>query len=254
MSSLSKESYRPLMQEDEDDSTPTSSQLNLPRKASSCLRPILISLSCVFGVFLISLVTVLITAAFHSYSHAHDKPSNPSITTPQQPLPGSGSPIQQQQAQSARWSSCGTDPETARSRNCTFDLISFTWQTPECYDADLTANFTAWDSWNWYADEFSDDIVPHDVAVLGERDTWVSWDYHIVHCTFMWLQMHRAFERGWIGHHLHVYDHTVHCQKTLLKNGEPGHEVFRTPARVLYPRCERVGSAAGMYPGAQFRN
>ena len=105
-------------------------------------------------------------------------------------------------------------------------------------------------------DEFANETIAQDVAMRGEQDTWVSWHYHVVHCTFMWIQMHRAFEKGWIGHHLHVYEHTLHCQHTLLMdgNGHDGHEGYeeRTPAVVLYPRCERVGSAPGMYPGAQF--
>ena len=40
-----------------------------------------------------------------------------------------------------KWKDCGNDAETARLRGCSFDLISFAWQTPECYDGELVADF-----------------------------------------------------------------------------------------------------------------
>jgi hypothetical protein len=56
----------------------------------------------------------------------------------------------------------------------------------------------------------------------------------------MWRQMHRAYERGWIDAHLHAYNHTLHCQKVLLKQGQEDTDVG-TQARVIYPVCDRVG-------------
>jgi hypothetical protein len=140
-------------------------------------------------------------------------------------------------------SDCGNSPSTARTRGCSFDLISFAWQTPECFDASLVSEFATWDDWTFYTDRKGNMTVPQEVALLGEQSLWVTWDYHLVHCTFMWRQMHRAYEKGWIDAHLHAYNHTLHCQKMLLIKGMDA-EVIITRADVIYPACEMVGGEA----------
>ena len=135
-------------------------------------------------------------------------------------------------------SSCGNTPTSARERGCLFDLISFTWQVPECYDASLVSAFASWDEWVFYTEAGGNVTVPKEVALRGERDLWVSWKYHIVHCTFTWRQMHRAYERGWIDTHLRAYNHTLHCQDMILLEDKP--EVAVTVAMLRYPTCERV--------------
>ena len=140
---------------------------------------------------------------------------------------------------STRQSSCGDSLETARQRNCSFDLISFAWQTPECYDAELVSEFASWDNWSFYADDKLTVPVSQEMAWHGNRTLFVEWDYHIVHCTFMWRQMHRAYERGWIDRHLGSYNHTLHCQKMILMESAEIDKAI-TIARVIYPECDRV--------------
>jgi hypothetical protein len=137
------------------------------------------------------------------------------------------------------WESCGSTPESARQRGCSFDLISFAWQTPECYDSSLVSEFATWDEWYYYTERRGNVTVPQSVVLLGEQAVWVSWHFHMVHCTFMWRQMHRAFERGWIDAHLRAYNHTLHCQTMLLKEGINDDD-FNTNATVIYPVCERA--------------
>lgn len=140
-----------------------------------------------------------------------------------------------------KWSSCGNDSATARSRGCSFDLISFAWQTPECYDGELVSEFASWNgSWTYYADRNFTQIVDQDVAMRGERKLYVEWSYHLVHCTFMWRQMHRAYERGWIDAHLGNYNHTLHCGQMILMDPEETQHT-KTAARLIYPECLRTG-------------
>ena len=68
---------------------------------------------------------------------------------------------------------------------------------------------------------------------------WVKWHYHMVHCTFMWRQMHRAYERGYIDSHLGNYNHTLHCQKMILMDPAEG-EAKKVKARLIYPGCLNV--------------
>jgi len=143
------------------------------------------------------------------------------------------------------WSSCGSTPEVARQRMCSFDLISFAWQMPECYDSTLISDFATWDEWLFYTEMYGNVTVPQNIVLVGEQSLWVTWRYHIVHCTFMWRQMQRAYERGWIDTHLHAYNHTLHCQSTLLERGIEDTEVI-TYAKVIYPACERVRKGTGI--------
>ena len=143
-------------------------------------------------------------------------------------------------ASSATWSSCGDSLETARARGCSFDLISFAWQTQECYDADLVSEFASWNNWTFYADDKFTIPVSQEIARQGDRTPlFVKWDYHIVHCTFMWRQMHRAYERGWIDNHLGNYNHTLHCQKMMLMDPAASEHAI-TVARVIYPQCTKA--------------
>ncbi|KAK4501091.1 hypothetical protein PRZ48_006897 [Zasmidium cellare] len=138
------------------------------------------------------------------------------------------------------WSSCGNDSATARSRGCSFDLISFAWQTPECYDDELVSEFVFWKgNWSFYSNVNLTEPVDQFVAMQGETQLYVPWEYHIVHCTFMWRQMHRAYERGWIDAHLGNYNHTLHCQQMILMNPEEA-KTKTTGARLIYPECIKV--------------
>jgi hypothetical protein len=142
------------------------------------------------------------------------------------------------------WQSCGENTESANERGCSFDQISFAWQTPECFDAPLVAEFAAWEDWTFYTESGGNTTIPRSEALLGKRTLYVSWRYHMVHCTFIWKQMHRAYERGWIDSHIHDYNHTLHCGRILLEKGHMDDEVI-TEGLILYPVCARVGKVHG---------
>lgn len=82
--------------------------------------------------------------------------------------------------------------------------------------------------------------------LVREQSLWVAWHYYLVHYTFMWRRMYRAYERGWNNAHLHAYNHTLHCQKVLLRTGVAHDEAF-TKGNVIYPVCERVRRRMGFY-------
>lgn len=145
-------------------------------------------------------------------------------------------------AQTHRWTSCGTTPSEARARNCRFDILSFAWQTPECYDDELMTAFLQRHPWQFYLHpNRTDEVVSLEVALQGEQTLYVDWEYHVAHCTFMWRQMHRAYRlRGFVDSHLDAYKHTLHCQGVLLEKGVPG-GVVNVVAAVKYPECREVG-------------
>jgi hypothetical protein len=58
------------------------------------------------------------------------------------------------------WDSCGDGPEMARSRGCQFDVINFAWQTRECFDASLVAEFAEIEPWTFWVTSTSNETVP----------------------------------------------------------------------------------------------
>ena len=140
----------------------------------------------------------------------------------------------------SRISSCGNTSTSARQQGCSFDMISFSWQAPECYNEALVSEFMAWNNWTFYTEMRGNVTVPTEVAIQGEQGLWVSWEYHLVHCTFVWRQMQIGYERGWIDSHVRSYPHTLHCQKMLFLEGlEP--DDYMIYAVVQFPTCEKFG-------------
>ncbi|PWY96372.1 hypothetical protein BO94DRAFT_592027 [Aspergillus sclerotioniger CBS 115572] len=134
------------------------------------------------------------------------------------------------------WKDCGNSPEEARRRGCNFDIMSFSWVLEPCDDTELTEEFLGLEDWQWFTEFNGTETVPKDVVGAGELDLWVSWKYHIIHCTYMWRKMHRAMERGRpMDSHLRSYNHTVHCSQMLLYNCVA--DMVTTRAYVRYPRC-----------------
>jgi hypothetical protein len=136
------------------------------------------------------------------------------------------------------WESCGSSPAEARGKGCRFDIVSFAWKFESCFDEDLSQEFMAENDWEFYEDKEGERKVSIEVVRRGERDMWVSWRFHMVHCTYMWRQMHRALTSGRpIDSHLSAYHHTLHCGEVLL-NRNKSMDAINTMAPIIYPVCE----------------
>ena len=146
----------------------------------------------------------------------------------------------------SRWTTCGSSPTRARARGCRFDILSFAWQTAECYDDDLMQEFIRYDNWTFYAHfNSTETVVDTAIALEGNRGLYVDWKYHITHCTFMWRQMYRAYSlRGYIDSHLDNYNHTLHCQRTMLERDTPLESVVVVGA-LKYPECRKISGVDG---------
>lgn len=138
------------------------------------------------------------------------------------------------------WTDCGGSPEEARNRGCKFDLLSFAWQTPECYDQELLQEFLDYDDWEYFTSKEGNETATLEAARKGEQTLYATETYHFVHCTFMWMQMHRAYTvLGYIDNHLDAYNHTLHCQRILFNRGDPPSSVT-TVGLLKYPSCRRI--------------
>ena len=137
------------------------------------------------------------------------------------------------------WTDCGGTPEGARSRGCSFDMLSHAWQTKECYDKEISETFRQAGAWEYYLDQDAKFPVSEATVMRGETDVWMREYPHYVHCTYMWRQMHRAFTvLHHIDSHLNSYNHTLHCQGVFLENRDG--DLLEVMAKVIYPSCYRV--------------
>lgn len=136
---------------------------------------------------------------------------------------------------------CGETPDEAIARGCFFDIISFCWLAPRCYDADLSSQFDQITAWEWYRDFNHTLPVTHEQIMTGRfTGLHVSLEYHLRHCTTTWEKMHRAFlgPNGpkAIDSYIASYEHTKHC--TMLLNDESMQlEAVNTMIVIKYPDC-----------------
>ena len=136
---------------------------------------------------------------------------------------------------------CGNSSEEARAKGCIFDVMSILWVTPECYDSELAKEFKKqWDH-EWWAHRKADpeDQVPYDVVSKGEWTyLWVEWQYHQLHCTFMWRKMHRAILNHWpMEDRLISWGHTLHCEDMLVNWPEYQPREINTRTVLGYAKC-----------------
>ena len=144
---------------------------------------------------------------------------------------------------------CGNSPDTARAMGCHFDIMSFSWLPAACYDTELSYNFTyAYPNvttptrWQWYEDEYGGKPVPlADVETGNYKKLYVTWEYHVVHCVFMWKKLHRAVNSGGrVDSYVGNLAHTEHCARILLDQDEDmggGSDIVNTAIRMKFPTC-----------------
>jgi len=138
--------------------------------------------------------------------------------------------------------SCGTNRNEALSHNCTFDPMSFSWLPPACYDDALTAEFLSLKPWRWTTDRTGTDPVLLEKVLAGDHaNLYVSWEYHLLHCTYMWRKLHRAaLGSGMVDSYIGNYNHTSHCEMMLLQEGDK--EDINTVIRTKFVDCNPISS------------
>ncbi|KAJ0109996.1 hypothetical protein J7T55_014798 [Diaporthe amygdali] len=108
---------------------------------------------------------------------------------------------------------CGSSASDARRLGCRFDIMSFSWLPPNCFDEELSHDFDTIQPWQWFADAAGTQEIPKSEVLMGEaKSLFVSFQYHRTHCVFMWRKLHRALgAKGMVDSYIGGYNHTVHC-------------------------------------------
>ena len=138
-------------------------------------------------------------------------------------------------------SPCGHSPTEARALGCHFDIMSFCWLPDKCYDTELSSTFDNLTQWEWFLDPNKTQPVAHEQVMAGEyMGLYVSWEYHLRHCTAMWRKLHRAVlgdGRVAVDSYIANYDHTRHCEQMLLGQRGLGLDEVNTVIVAKFPDC-----------------
>lgn len=113
---------------------------------------------------------------------------------------------------------CGNSSSEAISLGCSFDIMSFAWLPPRCFDRELMNQFLAIRDWKWYLDTEGRQTVDLASVAAGQYDQlYVTQEYHMYHCTYMWRKMHRAIAAGAVvDGYIGDIHHTAHCEMQIL--------------------------------------
>ncbi|KAI1173837.1 hypothetical protein F4777DRAFT_556466 [Nemania sp. FL0916] len=140
---------------------------------------------------------------------------------------------------------CGSTPEEALANGCKFDIISFCWQHPQCFDDELIDLFDGQAAWEWFTDaDQTHPLTRAEVATGTFDNLHVNWEYHLHHCTAMWLKMHRAIAsddgKAAIDSYIGSMHHTHHCSQMLVDDRDMALSTMNTVIRIKYPHCGMV--------------
>ncbi|PYI06680.1 hypothetical protein BO78DRAFT_272572, partial [Aspergillus sclerotiicarbonarius CBS 121057] len=136
---------------------------------------------------------------------------------------------------------CGSTFAEAKALGCHFDIMSFSWLPTPCFDSELMNEFLNVSDWKWYTSHGGQSTVPKERVLAGEYDQlWVTWEYHRVHCTYMWKKLHRAIltDDVHVDGYIANMHHTHHCSMVLLEGDVPRMEPS-TAIQAKIPSCGR---------------
>lgn len=144
---------------------------------------------------------------------------------------------------------CGSTPDEARALGCHFDLFSYAWYAPPCYNKDLHQSFLTQhrDEIEWrhmdYSPLTTDDVLTGNHWSLRP----ISGQFHDLHCTYAWLRLIRALaEERPMDWKLLKFEHSQHCSKRLLeKDKSYRNETATQNAQLSIGRC-------GLTPGLMY--
>ncbi|KAJ5958811.1 uncharacterized protein N7479_005961 [Penicillium vulpinum] len=136
---------------------------------------------------------------------------------------------------------CGESAAEALARGCKFDIMSFAWVPEPCFDRELMEEFLELRQWKWYADKDGQEVESElDIREGQYPEMFVSWEYHLVHCAYMWRKMHRALLKGGVDAvdgYVGSMHHTEHCSGMLLEYRQEAVNITNSWVYAKYPAC-----------------
>jgi hypothetical protein len=217
--------YEPLRNKDtEADSIDGLDMLPLHRQQSSRGRRFCNVLKLFGGLLLIATIVFTFALSFHSVE-----------------LLGKIGALVKQPKPASHYRSykfpCGQTAAEAREKGCLFDVMTMAWQSPECFDEDLNAEFMDLGPWNFYSDQSGSRMMSYDE--ISERGviSWTDRRYFITHCVYAYKSLHRVWQRGWrTDSNSASTEHVELCARVLANQSIPL-DALTTMIHVDFPSC-----------------
>jgi len=134
---------------------------------------------------------------------------------------------------------CGDSLEEAQARGCIFDLMSFRWIHPACFNRNESeAWLESYGPWEWYMEKNNtESVVGVDVLPYQTR-AWTQQSYHVAHCLYVWKLLHLAAISGsLIDDETIVISHSDHCAKIVMKYESIPSQNVVTRVDMSYSKC-----------------
>jgi len=146
---------------------------------------------------------------------------------------------------------CGDSFEEAQVRGCIFDLMSFRWIHPACFNRNESeAWLEAYGPWDWYLEKNNNEsIVGPDVLQYQAR-AWTQHSYHVAHCLYFWKLLHLAAISGsLVDDETIAMHHSDHCAEIIMKNESIPVQHVVTRVDMTYSKCVTLyqGNAVFVY-------
>lgn len=146
---------------------------------------------------------------------------------------------------------CGISAQEAIDRGCLWDIMSFGWIHPSCYDKEESDRWAAkYGPFEWYVDDgqpvdekeqplngtltqpLSLDEIPFSQAV------WTTQGYHVMHCLYLLKMVHvAALHDAPVSNEAVNLGHTDHCVGLIGNVDLIEYDVITTPVRLLFVQC-----------------
>lgn len=139
-------------------------------------------------------------------------------------------------------SPCGNSSIEARENGCIYDYTSFAWLHPRCTDLEMMEEFRDVQDWQYFIDRNGSKVIPFEEVVKGDlKAAWVTWEYHLVHCTFMWRMLHRKMlgplGKSAVNSYLGDMEHTIHCGRLLQNATQFRMKIINSEILPKFPDC-----------------
>ncbi|KAK2811167.1 hypothetical protein FQN50_002264 [Emmonsiellopsis sp. PD_5] len=137
---------------------------------------------------------------------------------------------------------CGTTPSQARAHACHFNLLTFSWHHPTCFDEERHSRFLAHyrNSLTTWVTGAGEDVAAEEVKAGLHESLVTDWGFYLVHCLYV---LERGVGEGlkeglkdgdeWGPGNLHAKQ----CRMDLLDSGRFRLEERMVSVRMWYPVC-----------------
>jgi hypothetical protein len=136
------------------------------------------------------------------------------------------------------FSSCGTSPSEARQRGCHFDVLSFGWTPPECWDAEVYGEVTGSYNFTWTTLDSHESLTIEQVQTGNHEQLLSTWNSHLIACTYAWQKITRAaLKQKPLDEWSARYVVAETCVRDLLDSERFDRKAMITLNQIWYPRC-----------------